>query len=55
MIVRTTLEEVLSKSLTEEQMKMLEALKNITPEPDNECPEITAEQFARFKKVSLKK
>ena len=43
------------KPLTEEQLKMLEALKNITPEPDNECPEITAEQFAKFKKVSSKK
>ena len=52
MIVRTTLDEIMSKPLTEEQLKMLEALKDIEPEPDDECPEITEEQFAEFKRIS---
>ena len=52
MIVKTTLDEVMSKPLTDEQIKMLEALKDIEPEPDDECPEITPEQFAEFKKLS---
>ena len=52
MIVKTTLSEVMSKPLTEEQIRMLEALKDREPEPDEDCPEITPEQFAEFRRVS---
>lgn len=52
MIVRTTLKEVMSKPLTDEQRKMLEALQDKEPVPDDDCPEITSEQFAEFKRVS---
>lgn len=51
MIVTRTSED-LKKPLTEEQCRMIESLKVREPEPDDDCPEITPEQFAEFKRVS---
>ena len=52
MIVRTILNEVMSKPLTEEQLKMLEALKDIEPEPDDDCPAYSYEELKEMKKLA---
>ena len=41
-----------SAPLTPEQREMLEKLKDREPEPDEDCPELTPEQIAQFKRVS---
>lgn len=38
--------------LTEEQKKMLEALRDIPAEPDDDCPELTTEQLAKMRRIS---
>ena len=55
MIVRTTLTEIMSKPLTDEQKAELQALMDIEPEPDDENPEITAEQIAEFKRIAAER
>lgn len=42
----------LNKSLTEEQVEMLELLKEIPAIPDEDCPELTKEQLNQFAKVA---
>ena len=46
-IITMTLAEAMAKPLTEEQIKMLENLKDREPEPDEDCPEVTEEAIAR--------
>lgn len=41
-----------NNSLTASQVEMLEALKNRDVEPDEDCPELSAEQLSQFKRVS---
>ncbi|MBR5348172.1 MAG: hypothetical protein IK125_02965 [Lachnospiraceae bacterium] len=41
-----------SKPLTEEQKKMLEALKKRPVVPDEDCPALTLEQLKQMKRVS---
>lgn len=43
-----------SKPLTDEQKKMLEELKTRPVTPDEDCPEMTAEQLKQFARVSEK-
>lgn len=38
--------------LTTEQKKMLEALKTRTVQPNEDCPELTAEQLSQLVRVS---
>lgn len=38
--------------LTEEQKQMLETLKDRPTEPDEDCPELTAEQLAQMTRIS---
>lgn len=40
------------KKLTDEQLKMLEALKNRPLIFDDDCPELTKEELAGFKRVN---
>lgn len=42
----------LNKPLTAEQKQMLEALKTRTVLPDEDCPELTAEQLSQLVRVS---
>ena len=42
----------LDKPLTAEQKQMLEALKAKPVHPDEDCPELTADQFRQMVKVS---
>lgn len=42
----------LNKPLTDEQKKMLEALKTRPAQPDQDCPELTAEQLNQLVKIS---
>lgn len=51
MIITRTSEDV-KRPLTAEQKEMLLALKNAPVIPDEDCPEITPEEFADFKRVS---
>lgn len=46
MIIRKEID--FNKPLTEEQKKMLEALKTRPVEPDEDCPELTEDQLAKF-------
>lgn len=41
-----------NNSLTASQVEMLETLKNRDVEPDEDCPELSAEQLSQFKRVS---
>lgn len=41
-----------NEKLTEEQKKMLEALKDRPVVPDEDCPAMTAEQLQQFRKIS---
>lgn len=41
-----------SKKLTDEQIKMLEALKSRPISFDDDCPELTKEELSGFKRVS---
>ena len=41
-----------SEKLTEEQLKMLEALKERPVVPDEDCPAMIAEQLQQFRKIS---
>ncbi|MDE5557573.1 MAG: BrnA antitoxin family protein [Ruminococcus sp.] len=43
-----------NKPLTDEQKKMLEELKTRPVTPDDDCPELTAEQLKQFARVSEK-
>jgi len=51
MTITRTFEDA-RKELTEEQKKMLLALKDRPVTPDDECPEITADEYADFKRVA---
>lgn len=42
----------LNAPLTEEQKEMLEALKTRPVHPDEDCPELTAEQLSQMVRVS---
>ncbi|MBP0962076.1 MAG: BrnA antitoxin family protein [Oscillospiraceae bacterium] len=42
----------MNKPLTDEQNKMLEALKNRPVQADEECPELTEEQLDQFVRIS---
>lgn len=50
MITRKELD--LDAPLTERQKQMLEALRSIEPVPDEDCPELTAEQLEQFTRIS---
>lgn len=52
MIIRKEID--FSKPLTDEQKKMLEELKTRPVTPDEDCPELTAEQLKKFARVSEK-
>lgn len=52
MIIRKEID--FSKPLTDEQKKMLEELKTRPVMPDEDCPELTAEQLKQFARVSEK-
>ncbi|MDE6425721.1 MAG: BrnA antitoxin family protein [Ruminococcus sp.] len=52
MIIRKEID--FNKPLTDEQKKMLEELKTRPVTPDNDCPELTAEQLKQFARVSEK-
>lgn len=52
MIIRKEID--FSKPLTDEQKKMLEELKSRPITPDDDCPELTAEQLKQFARVSEK-
>lgn len=53
MIIRKEID--INKPLTEEQKKMLEALKTRSVEPDDSCPELTAEQLQKMSRISEKR
>jgi len=55
MITSMTFEEIRNTPLTEEQKAELRALRDREPEPDDENPEITAEQIAEFKRVAAER
>jgi len=42
----------LNKPLTEEQIKMLEALKTRPVQPDENCPELTDEELLQFSRIA---
>lgn len=44
-----------NQPLTEEQKKKLEALETRPVVPDDDCPELTAEQLSQFKRISAEK
>lgn len=46
MIIRKEID--INKPLSEEQKKMLRELENIPVVPDEDCPELTDEQLAKF-------
>ena len=50
MIVRTTLKEVMSRPLTEEQTAQLKALEDIEPVPDEDCPAYSYEELKEMKR-----
>ncbi len=52
MIIRKEID--FNKPLTDEQKKMLEELKARPVTPDDDCPELTAEQLKQFARVSEK-
>lgn len=52
MIIRKEID--FNKPLTDEQKKMLEELKTRPVTPDDDCPELTAEQLKQFARVSEK-
>lgn len=39
-------------SLTDEQKQMLEKLENVEPEPTEDCPELTEEQYNQLMHIS---
>lgn len=49
MIIRKEID--FNKPLTDEQKKMLEELKTRPVTPDDDCPELTAEQLKQFARV----
>ena len=52
MIIRKEID--FNEPLTDEQKKMLEELKIRPVTPDDDCPELTAEQLKQFARVSEK-
>jgi uncharacterized protein (DUF4415 family) len=50
MIVRKEID--LNKPLTPEQTEMLTKLASAPATPDEDCPELTADQLARFRRIS---
>ena len=50
MIIRKEID--LNDPLTPEQIQMLSALADKPVTPDEDCPELTAEQLAQFQKIS---
>ena len=50
MIIRKEID--LNEPLTAEQKQMLENLKEKTVQPDEDCPELTAEQLSRLARIS---
>lgn len=50
MIIRKDIN--LNKPLTEEQIEMLEKLKTRPVIPDDDCPELTADQLSKLARVS---
>lgn len=50
MIIRKEID--LNEPLTAEQKQMLEALKEKPVQPDEDCPELTAEQLSRLARIS---
>lgn len=50
MIIRKEID--MNEPLTAEQRKMLDALAARPAVPDEDCPELTAEQLAQFKAIS---
>ena len=53
MIIRKDID--FSEGLTPEQIQMLEALKDVTPEPDEDSPAFTKEELVHFKKMADQK
>ena len=53
MLVRKNID--VTQPLTEEQLKTLDALEERTAAPDEDCPELTEEQLAQFRRVSAEK
>ncbi len=51
MIVKTTLKDVMSQPLTEEQKKMLDALDG-DPVPDEDCPAYSYEELKEMKRLA---
>lgn len=52
MIIRKEID--FNKPLTDKQKKMLEELRERPVTPDDDCPELTAEQLKQFARVSEK-
>ena len=50
MLITKTLDEIMSKPLTEEQLKMLDELKDRPIEPDEDCPAYTFEELMEMKR-----
>ena len=50
MIIRKDID--LSKPLTEEQKRMLDAMEAAPAKPDDDCPELTSEQLSQLARVS---
>lgn len=50
MIIRKEID--LNKPLTPKQKKMLETLKSKPAQPDEDCPELTAEQISQMMKLA---
>lgn len=53
MVIRKEID--LNKPLTPAQIEMLSALATRPFSPSEDCPELTPEQLAKFKRVSAKK
>lgn len=52
MIVTTTLDEVMSKPLTPEQLKMLDEMMQKPIEPDEDCPAYSYEELMAMKRAA---
>lgn len=53
MVIRKNID--LQKELTPEQIAMLDALDSSPSVPDDDCPELSAEQLAQIKQISAQK
>ena len=55
MIIRTTLDEVLSKPLTDDQKKMIDDMKKRDIRPDEDCPAYSYEKLKTMKQMADKR